>query len=363
MLKILYLFSEKWNDQGASGDAWNNSYKKRNDRRDKTDSWEDKKPFQRSDSRPQKSWDDKPTNDFSDRKSWDNDSNNRKDGWGGKPKNSWNEEKPYQKKDWKDDRKPREFKPRESKYGRLNSQEWDENSSDKSYGSKKGKSFSPKKDYSSPKREIPKNPEPLTDLSEPFKVSNFEIGSNDNIAVSWFYNPENFFCQILSHETEFKTMMTEIQIAYSNHKKPVSGPIPIGSSVIAEFSEDNILYRAMVLENKGSKYKVQYIDFGNMSLVDSNKIYQVETRFMTLPVQSVRCGIAGIKPVSESWPVNEQIDKIFNKDSFVCVFENILEDKYGVQLWNGDVNVKAQVIETGLGQEGSAFKMGKYHRI
>lgn len=154
-------------------------------------------------------------------------------------------------------------------------------------------------------------------------------------------------------------MMTEIQTAYSNNKRPVSGPIAVGSSVIAEFSEDNILYRAIILENKGSKYKVQYVDFGNMSLVDSNKIYQVESRFMELPVQCVRCGISNIKSTSEVWPINEEVDKIFNKASFVCVFENILEDKYEVQLWDGDVCIKNQLIECGLGKDAGMFQMGK----
>lgn len=155
-------------------------------------------------------------------------------------------------------------------------------------------------------------------------------------------------------------MMVEIQTAYTpSGKTPISGEIPTGSSVIAEFSEDSILYRATVLEKKGNKYKVQYVDFGNIGLVDSNKLWQVETRFMELPVQCIRCGISNIKPLEENWPVSDIIDNIFNKENFLCVFENIVEDKYEVQLWDNDVNIKDKLVEVGMATDANTYEMGK----
>lgn len=186
------------------------------------------------------------------------------------------------------------------------------------------------------------------------------VGSNDTVSISWFYDPENFFCQVLSKQKEFRDMMVEIQTAYTNpNMKPVAGDVPVGSSVIAEFADDQILYRAIVLEKKGSKYKVQYVDFGNVGLVSASKVWQVEQRFIELPVQGLRCGISGLKPVEQAWPVSQDVDSIFNKESFLCVIENIVDDKYEIQLWDNDVNVKEKLIEVGVAKDGATFEMGK----
>lgn len=104
---------------------------------------------------------------------------------------------------------------------------------------------------------------------------------------------------------------------------------------------------------------MQYVDFGNVAVVDGEKIWQIESRFMEMPVQSVRCGISNIKCVTDDWK-SEEVDKIFNKESFVCVFDDFKDDKYNVQLWENDIDVKNQVIEAGLAVDCSTFEMGNY---
>lgn len=166
----------------------------------------------------------------------------------------------------------------------------------------------------------------------------------------------------MTQQQEFRDMMVQIQDAYPK-RKPIADPVPVGASVIAEFSEDSVLYRATVLESKGSKYKVQYVDFGNVGAVDSSKIFQVECRFMELPMQSIRCGLGNIKPIEDTWPISENIDKLFNRDNFVCVFENYVDDMYIVQLWDKDVDVRHLLIENGIATDASIFEMGKLFRF
>ncbi|KAL2729141.1 LOW QUALITY PROTEIN: maternal protein tudor-like isoform X1 [Vespula maculifrons] len=164
----------------------------------------------------------------------------------------------------------------------------------------------------------------------------FELGSHKDIIITWFINPNNFYCQILDKEVEFRNMMNEIQRMYVN-RKPVTYTLQVGAAVIAIFSEDKALYRAEIIENKSDEYIVQYIDFGNRALVNKSDIYQVEKKLMQLPKQAYHCSLQNIKPfIGSKWSeVNTQaIDDCFNADKYGCLFHNIENDKYIVSLNN-----------------------------
>jgi len=55
----------------------------------------------------------------------------------------------------------------------------------------------------------------------------YEPESKHNIIVTWFINPNKLYCQLLSKETEFKTMMSEIQKIYINNSKPVTHKLEV----------------------------------------------------------------------------------------------------------------------------------------
>lgn len=109
-------------------------------------------------------------------------------------------------------------------------------------------------------------------------------------------------------------MMGEIQKTYTGIK-PVAN-VPVGSSVIALFPEDKILYRARILNSQNSQYRVQYIDFGNVSTTD--KVWPVEQKFMDLPAQAVYCCLNGLLPCDTDWPDVDAFSTYFNKENFTC---------------------------------------------
>lgn len=49
----------------------------------------------------------------------------------------------------------------------------------------------------------------------------YEPESKQYVVVTWFINPNKLYCQLLSKEAEFKTMMSEIQKTYAG-RKPVT---------------------------------------------------------------------------------------------------------------------------------------------
>lgn len=109
--------------------------------------------------------------------------------------------------------------------------------------------------------------------------------------------------------------MEEIQDAYFKRK---SGIAITGSPVVALFAEDGVLYRAIVLESNHPSYRVQYVDYGNVAMVD--QIWPLEKRFIKLPAQAMRCALSGIKSKDGKWPQPDVYSSYFDKDVFDCNF-------------------------------------------
>lgn len=116
--------------------------------------------------------------------------------------------------------------------------------------------------------------------------------------------------------------MVDIQQFYKG-RKPESAVV--GAPVIGLFPEDNVLYRAQVLEVSGTQYKIYYVDFGNVSNV--TKVWPIEKRFMSLPAQAIVCSLNEVAPNCDRWPDADNFSKYFDRESYTCKFVNKDEEK------------------------------------
>ncbi|XP_043597513.1 maternal protein tudor-like isoform X1 [Bombus pyrosoma] len=172
-----------------------------------------------------------------------------------------------------------------------------------------------------------------------------------DVIITWFTNPNNFYCQILDNENEFKFMMNEIQRIYVT-KKPISYMLQVGSPVVAIFSDDGAFYRAEIIElNKSNGHLIQYIDFGNSAIVHPQNIYPVEKELMRLPKQAVQCSLLNVAPldgVDWSEANTKEIDNCFNVDNCTCVFHDKKDDKYLISLINNGNDVAKMLAKLNL---------------
>lgn len=109
--------------------------------------------------------------------------------------------------------------------------------------------------------------------------------------------------------------MDDIQNTYVN---PKSITAMIGSPVIAIFPDDNVLYRAKVLENHLNRYRVFYVDFGNTATV--TEVYGIQRKFLELPAQAVNCCLRGVVPLEHEWGAADCYGDVFGKETFTCSF-------------------------------------------
>ncbi|KOC69222.1 Maternal protein tudor [Habropoda laboriosa] len=196
-------------------------------------------------------------------------------------------------------------------------------------------------------------------LHDKWTTNSYIPGTKKDVIVTWFTNPNNFYCQILDNESEFRTMMNEIQKIYVG-REPISRMLQVGSPVIAIFSDDGALYRAEIIElNELNGHLVQYIDFGNNAVVNPQKIYPVEKKLMHLAKQAVQCSLLNIIPQGElNWSnVNkEAIDNCFNADKYECIFHDVKDDKYLIELFNNGNDVANTLVERNLASFNSETK-------
>ncbi|XP_012059363.1 PREDICTED: maternal protein tudor-like [Atta cephalotes] len=196
----------------------------------------------------------------------------------------------------------------------------------------------------------------------------YEPESKHNIIVTWFINPNKLYCQLLSKETEFKIMMSEIQKIYINNSKPVTHKLEIGSAVIAIFSEDRAFYRAEVvnIDTLMDTYVIRYIDFGNCASVNRRNIYPVEKKFMQLPKLAVLCSLKDIGPNNNSnWfgVDNNALDACFNADKYECTFHSFNDDLYVISLNRNGQDVGSMLIQQNLAVSTKIETVSDYQYI
>ncbi|NXL58028.1 TDRD1 protein, partial [Chordeiles acutipennis] len=128
------------------------------------------------------------------------------------------------------------------------------------------------------------------------------IGDEFSGVVSCIQNPEDFFCQQMHGARQ----LAELQVSLNEYcdKFPSSPSFrpDAGNVCCAQFTEDNLWYRAAVLSYVSEDtVLVAYIDYGNSEVLPLTRLRPIIPRLVDLPAQAIRCTLAGIKKPLVSW--------------------------------------------------------------
>ncbi|KAM6207791.1 tudor domain-containing protein 6 [Sarcoramphus papa] len=117
-----------------------------------------------------------------------------------------------------------------------------------------------------------------------------EVGSTVNVVVSYVENPSYFWCQLSRNCHDLKVLMAEIQEYCKNSSQPHAWP---NSVCLAQYSEDEKWYRALIISEVPSAEKVEviYVDYGNRELVSLTNLRSTNERFLRLEAQAFRCSL------------------------------------------------------------------------
>ena len=119
--------------------------------------------------------------------------------------------------------------------------------------------------------------------------------SSFNVVIAHAEGPESFWVQLIEHPkfSQLPALMQNIGRACSScFLNPI--PARLGMLCCAQFSEDQVWYRARVISFPSStECHVQFVDYGNFELVSVANVLPISEDLLSLPALAVHCCLVG----------------------------------------------------------------------
>ncbi|KAM9667071.1 tudor domain-containing protein 6 isoform 1-T1 [Trichechus inunguis] len=127
-----------------------------------------------------------------------------------------------------------------------------------------------------------------------FPQKNIMPGFKTTVYVSHINNLSDFYVQLMEDESEINHLSERLNNVRTRPEYYAGPPLQRGDVVCAIFPEDNLWYRAVVKEQQPNDlFSVQFIDYGNVSVVCTNKIGRLDLINAILPGLCIHCSLKG----------------------------------------------------------------------
>nr|XP_019580708.1 PREDICTED: tudor domain-containing protein 1 [Rhinolophus sinicus] len=116
-------------------------------------------------------------------------------------------------------------------------------------------------------------------------------------------NPNLFYAapKEMPEDQEKLCILTAELLEYCNAQKSPSSYRPsIGDACCAKYTNDDIWYRAIVLETSDAEVKVLYADYGNIETLPLYRVQPISASHLELPFQIIKCSFEGLMELNGS---------------------------------------------------------------
>ena len=119
-----------------------------------------------------------------------------------------------------------------------------------------------------------------------------------DILVSFVEDPNSFYCQIVGEDLlSLQNYLQSLTKHCQSHNDSKKYNFKIGDLCCAVFAEDQLWYRAEVLDQSSSDlYEVRYFDFGNSAHVPAEQMQLLPKEYLNLPIQAFKASLANCFP-------------------------------------------------------------------
>ena len=138
-----------------------------------------------------------------------------------------------------------------------------------------------------------------------------------DVVVAHVESPSLLFCQFSLYMADhLDLLMNEIQEHYTSSTGSAEAFLDgadckVGKFVAAQYSADDLWYRAMVTAVGKSDIEVCFVDYGNREVVPTSKVKRLNQEFTKLPAQAMPCCLAELAPVDGGDWSAEVTEKLF----------------------------------------------------
>uniref|UniRef100_K7GGP5 Tudor domain-containing protein n=2 Tax=Pelodiscus sinensis TaxID=13735 RepID=K7GGP5_PELSI len=177
---------------------------------------------------------------------------------------------------------------------------------------------------------------------------NIVPGLKTLVYVSHVNNPSDFYIQLVTDEPQLNSISEVL------NKTGTEGlnqqQLQVGNLICAVFSEDHLRYRAVIKEKlSDERISVQYIDYGNTSVVNVCEINKLLEKYSSVPIMSIHSSLAGVQCKQLTDWTQEAVSYFSERTSEVqinCEFVEKLEDKWAIRLYDEQGMIADLINET-----------------
>ncbi|XP_059473656.1 maternal protein tudor-like isoform X2 [Neocloeon triangulifer] len=185
---------------------------------------------------------------------------------------------------------------------------------------------------------------------DPFPI---QIGQTLLSVLVFTTSPSDFFIQPTENAIKIDEMTAA---ATSDISNDLNHPeLNEGDFCWAKFVDDGAWYRAVVKEKCNQRYKVAFLDYGNVSEVDKMDVRTLKPEQAKLPAQSIHCALRGTKDSNWSSEELEIFETLLLDKEIQVTIVAKMKDKFSVTMTLGDdcVNTKFGASQESLLPLGS----------
>uniref|UniRef100_A0A8C5KK42 Tudor domain-containing protein 1 n=1 Tax=Jaculus jaculus TaxID=51337 RepID=A0A8C5KK42_JACJA len=140
---------------------------------------------------------------------------------------------------------------------------------------------------------------------EPLEWTWVELAVDETVAVTvcMMYSPGDFYCHVIKEDAMMKLNdLNKSLTECCQQKLPNGFKAEIGRPCCAFFAGDRNWYRALVKEIlPNGNVRVQFVDYGNIEEVTTDKLQMISSMFLKLPFQGIQCWLVDIQPIDKHW--------------------------------------------------------------
>ncbi|KAM3932758.1 tudor domain-containing protein 15 [Leptodactylus fuscus] len=173
---------------------------------------------------------------------------------------------------------------------------------------------------------------------------NIEVGSREDVFVTFVYNTGRFYCHLARNDKIFDTLMKKVA-------KIGEKVMPTGKSkelCIVKYIEDGNFYRALTCPMESSSlFLAFFVDFGDGQMVQKSDLLPIPEDAVDIlfePMQAIPCYLAGMKELfftveAKAWFEEQCLGKLLS----AVVVARDLEGQLELELYSENLSINQEI--------------------
>ncbi|NXX32815.1 TDR15 protein, partial [Nicator chloris] len=192
---------------------------------------------------------------------------------------------------------------------------------------------------------------------------NIKIGSEEEVYITHINSPSKFYCQLNRNTETLEALMKKVNdlskmSSNANHQSNTR-------LCIARYVEDGLFYRALAFPVESTSFLwVDYVDFGNRSMVDRDQLMPIPdsaTDLLFTPMQAIKFHLSDLRgtkftPRIATWFVKTFLGKLLK----AVILSRESDGKIVVELYDGQLKVSQKIKGKVLEELAQASHMEQF---